>query len=297
MKHKYYIRYLLWALIILAFKGYTYAQTTVNINDVSTLSVEAKPNTTYSWEIYDSPVSNFATVNGNCPSSKASFVNGQSTGHSVEVEWLETGTYFFKVTETSDCSNNIKIGKVIVEDPLPIQLYSFEVQQQADSVLLEWISKVEINNDYYTLYKSEDAINWSFFREIEGAGNSSIENIYRTFDTAPHKPITYYKLTQTDFDGTHQELGIRYITINDPVSGQTTTFVAYPNPTNGITTIKGHFRDLSSLKVINVIGVDLTSKVSKTLMNPEEIQIDLGHLAVGVYLIYIDGEIVKIIKR
>ncbi|PVX52275.1 gliding motility-associated-like protein [Balneicella halophila] len=92
------------------------AQIRVSSGERVELSVESIPNHTYSWELYDKVDGiNFALTDSNVPSNKAQFVSG-NTGSSVLVEFLQPGIYFYKVTVRSSCTNNIKIGKVIVSE-------------------------------------------------------------------------------------------------------------------------------------------------------------------------------------
>ena len=96
------------------------AQTFVYQGDTTPLSVVQVPGDTYQWELYSDGTVNFATTPGNCPVTSAVFVGG-STGPGVNVQWLKTGTYFFKVTawDATNCTNNLKIGIIIVKDALP----------------------------------------------------------------------------------------------------------------------------------------------------------------------------------
>lgn len=83
------------------------------------LSVEQKPGDTYTWDIYNVATVNFAVTNGTAVSDgDAAFVGG-NTGASVSVTWLKPGTYYFKVTAVNACTNNLKIGRLVVEEALP----------------------------------------------------------------------------------------------------------------------------------------------------------------------------------
>ncbi|MGB0888633.1 MAG: T9SS type A sorting domain-containing protein, partial [Vicingaceae bacterium] len=59
----------------------------------------------------------------------------------------------------------------------------------------------EINNDYFTIEKSEDAVNYEFVEEIVGAGNSNTFKEYNYIDDSYTSGVIYYRLKQTDFDG------------------------------------------------------------------------------------------------
>lgn len=109
--------------------------------------------------------------------------------------------------------------------PLPVELLSFEASQAGASVRLDWSTASEINNDYFTVERSRDGVEFSDVINVSGAGNSTNVNNYTTFDTDPMNGVSYYRLRQTDFDGTQSWSEIRKINISRelPVS-------VYPNP-------------------------------------------------------------------
>jgi hypothetical protein len=89
---------------------------TVCVGQTSIWAVEEVPGVTYAWELYNDVVGiNLAVVPGNCPPTEAYFVGGVNTGDSVEVMCLVPGTYFIKVTATDSCTNNLKVGMIVVE--------------------------------------------------------------------------------------------------------------------------------------------------------------------------------------
>ncbi len=93
----------------------TFAQLTVKVGDTTELSVKEVSNETYLWELYDTAKGvDFAVTSGNCPKDKAIFIGGKNTGSVVNVKWLTEGEYFYKVTVQNSCTNNIKIGRVVV---------------------------------------------------------------------------------------------------------------------------------------------------------------------------------------
>ena len=86
--------------------------------------------------------------------------------------------------------------------PLPIELLSFDALLISDKVKLDWSTATEVNNDYFSIEKSLDAQNWSVLGTVKGAGNSNQKLDYEYFDFHPVAGIQYYRLKQTDFDGT-----------------------------------------------------------------------------------------------
>jgi len=92
---------------------------TVYAGQSTVLAVVEDTGIAYYWELYnDVDGLNLAEVPGNCPPAEAYFVGGVNTGDSVEVMWMVPGTYFFKVTANDSCTNNLKVGKVVVLEEL-----------------------------------------------------------------------------------------------------------------------------------------------------------------------------------
>ncbi|MFH0894002.1 MAG: T9SS type A sorting domain-containing protein [Bacteroidota bacterium] len=88
--------------------------------------------------------------------------------------------------------------------PLPINLLGFDGKCGDEGTLIAWSTLTETNNDYFTLEKSNDLINWTVAATVEGAGNSNSLISYSAIDRSPSNGMTdYYRLRQTDFDGVY----------------------------------------------------------------------------------------------
>lgn len=84
---------------------------------------------------------------------------------------------------------------------LPIELVNFTGQTFGTKNRLQWISATEKNNDYYSLERSTDGVNWITIHKIIGAGNSTKQVLYKIDDLSFEPTLNYYRLKQTDFDG------------------------------------------------------------------------------------------------
>jgi hypothetical protein len=83
---------------------------------------------------------------------------------------------------------------------LPIELLSFNGNKDGRVNVLNWATAVEINNDYFIVEKSYNADTFFEVAVVLGAGNSNNILHYELIDDSP-KNITYYRLTQVDFNG------------------------------------------------------------------------------------------------
>jgi hypothetical protein len=174
--------------------------------------------------------------------------------------------------------------KNYVASPLPIELLSFDAIMNNKQVDITWATATESNNDYYTIEKSKDGITFETSSIVDAAGNSLSTINYKDIDPAPFEGISYYRLKQTDFDGTFTYSKI--VSVNYSISDD--GFTVFPNPTDGEINI--NINDLEGKEVLVIIrditGKECFSKVVLSQENQQLIAIDSEHkLASGAYII------------
>ena len=84
---------------------------------------------------------------------------------------------------------------------LPIELLYFKGSVYNSDNILHWSTASEDNNDYFTIEKTKDGIDWEIVTRESGAGNSSNQLYYSLVDENVESIINYYRLKQTDYDG------------------------------------------------------------------------------------------------
>lgn len=100
----------------------------------------------------------------------------------------------------------------IGSSPLPVELLSFTADRKSGIVQLNWSTESEINNDYFSIERSGNGESWNLIGKVKGKGNSSNSQQYSLIDRDPLKEVSYYRLSQTDYDGTSQ--GFRVLRLN-----------------------------------------------------------------------------------
>lgn len=96
--------------------------------------------------------------------------------------------------------DNMIIGEVY-DSALPVEISLFEVERVKEKVSVKWRTESELNNDYFTIERSEDGENFKPLVTVEGAGTTNEAQSYSYTDEYPLENISYYRLVQTDFNG------------------------------------------------------------------------------------------------
>lgn len=98
--------------------------------------------------------------------------------------------------------------------PLPINLSYFKGQATEEGALLTWETLAEESNAYFTIEKSRDGVHFEELTRVKGAGDSDVPLQYKHLDKHPYK-LTYYRLRQTDYDGTFEVFNIVTVSVRD----------------------------------------------------------------------------------
>lgn len=91
---------------------------------------------------------------------------------------------------------------------LPITLLKFWAVKDDNHIKISWTTATEINNEFFILEKSANALDFEKIAKIQGAGNSSTMLNYHYIDNMPYSGDNYYRLTQVDYDGTSETFNI-----------------------------------------------------------------------------------------
>lgn len=116
---------------------------------------------------------------------------------------------------------------------LPIKLVTFDAVSEEKAVKTNWVTALEINNDFFTVERSVNGSDFIEIGEVAGAGNSTVSKSYTFYDEKPLEGVSYYRLKQTDYDGTFAYSHV--VTVNR--SSVPTEVIVYPNPAIDIVTI------------------------------------------------------------
>ncbi len=172
-------------------------------------------------------------------------------------------------------SNGVQQPSLLV--PLSIELLRFEAKVvEKNEVRLTWETARELNNDFFIVERSLDGRQWEYLTVVSGAGNSSTLVSYSTEDKNPYMGTSYYRLKQTDFDGTYSYSEVE--TINISIGGISIS----PNPTSGMLNL---VIDKATVEGMSYRLVDLQGKtLINGKINEAQLELNLTNLANGIYI-------------
>lgn len=175
--------------------------------------------------------------------------------------------------------DNITVSRAVV----PVELVSFTANVVGNKVTLSWRTATEKNNAGFEVQKSKDGKEYVRAGYVDGKGTTTEKQSYSYIDNITSSGKCYYRLKQTDYDGTFSYsnvVEVSSIPLNYNLSQN------YPNPFNPTSTIgfgimeKGNVR----MSILNILGEEI-----RVLLNEEKeagyhsIDFNASDLPSGIY--------------
>ncbi|HET6226266.1 MAG TPA: T9SS type A sorting domain-containing protein, partial [Bacteroidia bacterium] len=202
-----------------------------------------------------------------------------------------SGPYTRTVTNLTGSFSPFAVGSF--NSPLPIELLNFHANLVNSSVVLDWATASETNNDYFLIERSGDGSVFETIAQLDGAGNSIQKLNYVTTDASPLTGISYYRIRQVDFDGNYTLSPIRNINYSaigaalNPVA-----FSVYPNPTKSSAQL--FFPNINPNQTFNIAVYDISGKLIYSVVTTLNETVSIvglpDNLTPGAYFIQCSSE-------
>lgn len=181
-------------------------------------------------------------------------------------------------------------GNCCPSTPLPVELVSFHATCENNYVILNWTTVSEINNDYFTVEKSFDGINYEKVAEVDGNENSNSLINYEWIDHGSIYRDVYYRLIQTDHNGVSEYF--------DPISlinqcENNNQLTILNNPLQSILTIS--YMGYENYESLQVLVMDMKGNVLQThssvsMEGKNIFMYDIEGLRSGIYLVNVSSK-------
>jgi hypothetical protein len=178
-----------------------------------------------------------------------------------------------------------RIGLTCSIIPLPVELVSFTGKDDEAVNVLEWVTATEINNDYFTLERSATGEIFETIGTVQGMGNSSVTLNYSFVDNVP-LPLSYYRLKQTDFDGTSSYSDVIAI------QRETNNVTVFPNPVFDEVLVYSPWKEFTAT-ITDTQG----RQVAWMKSEKNTISISVSGLTEGVYFLSLQNGDENVVKR
>lgn len=174
------------------------------------------------------------------------------------------------------------------EAPLPVSWISISARRNdASQVVLDWrVDERAVS--HYQVERSLNARNFVPAGTLTARGDGTTE--YTFTDPTPVLQRAYYRIRQTDLDGSYS-----YSRMLSIAGMEETELTAFPNPASGIVTVQMEQRYIGSrLRLVNKSGI----VIEEIMVKGQTITLDLGKHAPGVYLLSTaDGRVMKLVRQ
>lgn len=183
------------------------------------------------------------------------------------------------------------LGSSNSSNPLPINLIDFDaVINNGQVVDITWSTATEINNDYFTIERSTIGGDFEELTTVPGAGNSSSRKDYSIVDENPLPGTSYYRLTQTDYDGVFEVFN-RHIATVIFNSSKFELLGIYPNPAYFLTIVSFNAteNDIATIKLFNSTGQQVYTASQRTAKGKNDIELDLSEYSKGLYYVHLEN--------
>ncbi len=205
-------------------------------------------------------------------------------GNFLATGYFQQGASFGTIQLTSAGSEDIYITK-IGDNPVPVELVSFNASVAGNNVNLNWVTATEINNSGFVVERKVIDGMFNSVTFIKGNGTTTNPSSYSFNDKDLSAGKYSYRLKQIDLDGTSSYSKTVEVEISQP-----TEFALnqnYPNPFNPSTVISFELPVEANVTVtiFNSLGEEISKVVKGQLTaGHHQFTFDAHNLSSGVYI-------------
>jgi hypothetical protein len=169
---------------------------------------------------------------------------------------------------------------------LPVELTAFAAERSGSAVACSWTTASEKNSRDFIVERSADSRFFEQVGKVVAAGYSSTSRAYQFTDKQPLAGLAYYRLRQTDLDGTEAFSPV-VLVAETTTAGQPTIV---PNPGTGqFAVLLSNGRPLAgSIVVRNLLGAEVLRQVLPSGESASIGAFDLSAQPAGIYLVQIE---------
>ncbi|QQS37571.1 MAG: choice-of-anchor D domain-containing protein [Ignavibacteriales bacterium] len=188
---------------------------------------------------------------------------GTAAEHTVKMDDIDgNGSFEF----TSAC----RTGRIVAFSggsaiDVPVEMTTFAANANGNSVTLSWSTATELNNRGFYVERRSDVSAYKEIGFVEGHGSVTNPVQYQYADKNLTSGKYFYRLRQTDFDGSYEYSIELEVNVGLPIDYSLDQ--NYPNPFNPSTKIKYSIPTAGTVKLViyNLLGEQITTLVNQNV--------------------------------
>lgn len=173
---------------------------------------------------------------------------------------------------------------------VPVELTSFTANVVGSSVVLNWTTATEVNNQGFEVERSADGVSFNNIGFVPGFGTTTEPKSYSYSDQSINSEKYYYRLKQIDYDGSFTYSNVAEVEVSLPT--EFSLEQNYPNPFNPSTSIQFSLPvDAQvTIGVYNLVG-EKVAEVSNDnfAAGSHRVNFDAASITSGIYFYQIDA--------
>lgn len=174
------------------------------------------------------------------------------------------------------------------DNPLPIELLSYQAECYNDKTKITWTTTAETENRSFTVEKSQNGVDFEDLATVNAKGQYNNVNNYELVDANSFSGITYFRLRQTDLNGNTRLLG----TVSakcDPKDFEVLN-VYNRNANELVLNYKIDNEQAFNITLYNTIGQQMATLLHKSVKGMNEVNFDVSNYSNGVYFLVMKND-------
>ncbi len=183
-------------------------------------------------------------------------------------------------------------------DPLPIELARFVGQCQDGDVLISWTTFTETNNDFFTLERSKNGVDFEVVEVIAAAGNSNSPITYQVLDQQSLSGTSYYRLKNTDFFGKEEYSQVIAVTCGSELTDFTFVNAYDVDHQDVVVEFTAAANEFFTITLFDASGRLIVSNSGRAIENGmNKVKVSVGELSHGIYIVNLQNESKRFSKK
>jgi hypothetical protein len=245
------------------------------------------PYTSAGSNALNNPSDGYSSANDPCDRVSTTSYNTTITGLTPNTQ------YWFVADGNAGTPSSFDITMTNIT--LPIKYKSFDLKNKINAIHLDWITASENNNDYFTIERSYDGVNFEEIGKLDGSGNSNFDLAYNFIDRDVEvKGKRFYRIKQTDFDFIYSYSEVKSVDLD------LTSMALSPNPVVDKLEISldSYINNSNAiLTIYSVSGVLIYSTETKLIKGVNTLVINTEEFNSGLYFVVVETNNEKINER